>query len=69
MPSGIDGRELAARMHIAAPALKVLLTSGYSPDLPGRERDPSEEQGFLHKPFTPDQLLAAVRHALDTGGR
>ena len=68
MPSGIDGRELAARLHVTAPALKVLLTSGYSPDLPGMKRDPGGEQGFLHKPFTPDQLLAAVRQALDSGG-
>jgi PAS domain S-box-containing protein len=69
MPSGIDGRELAERLHVTAPTLKVLLTSGYSPDLPGMQRDLGKVQGFLRKPFTPDQLLAAVRHALDTSGR
>jgi hypothetical protein len=33
------------------------------------QRDLGKVQGFLRKPFTPDQLLAAVRHALDTSGR
>jgi len=64
MPSGVNGRELAARLRAAQPALKVLLTSGYSPDFAGMQIDANEYQNFLHKPFTPDQLLAAVRRVL-----
>ena len=58
--SGLElGREIARR----APGLKILYISGY--------RDNALEGGgelprpFLHKPFTPDVLLAKVREVLD----
>jgi two-component system, cell cycle sensor histidine kinase and response regulator CckA len=53
------GRELATR----TPALKILYMSGYrdNASAPGGEAP----RAFLHKPFTPDALLAKVREVLD----
>jgi CheY-like chemotaxis protein len=43
--------------------VKVLLTSGYSPELAGDGAGPVTQ--LLTKPFRRDELLAAVREALD----
>jgi PAS domain S-box-containing protein len=54
----IDGFELAKKLSDLSPALKVLYMSGY--------RQSGETPAmFLHKPFTPDALLAKVRDVLD----
>ena len=37
MPGGIGGRELAKRLHLRKPELRVILTSGYSADMAGQE--------------------------------
>ncbi|MCX7604267.1 MAG: response regulator [Bryobacteraceae bacterium] len=62
---GISGKELAERMRIRFPELRVLFVSGYASeeDLPGRAdgagRD--EKTQFLHKPFTTQRLLELIR--------
>lgn len=53
---GMTGTELAKEFRALKPGAKVLLMSGY----PG-----GEEPVDLHKPFTPEDLLRAVRKALD----
>jgi two-component system cell cycle sensor histidine kinase/response regulator CckA len=65
LSSGMNGRELASRLQAERQELRVLLTTGYTADLAGTRIDANELPGFLRKPFTPDQLLAAVRGALD----
>ena len=60
---GMSGRELARALEREAPGLPVVFVSGYDP----------EERAFtdlaaLAKPFSPNQLLAAVGEALE-GGR
>lgn len=59
------GDQLAARLKAAGASVRVLYMSGndvVSADLDG----PLDPHGaFLLKPFTPDQLLIAVRQALD----
>ncbi len=65
MPRGVTGRELADRLRRERRGLKVLFTSGYSPDrLP---TDPALESAtsFLQKPYTVRTLLRAVRDRLD----
>ena len=62
--SGFDlGRELEAR----APRLKVLYMSGYRDNAQGAGGE--APAAFLHKPFTPDALLAKVREVLDAGAQ
>jgi PAS domain S-box-containing protein len=65
MPEGLNGRQLAEQLQLAEPQLRVIFTSGYSPDIAGRELILREGQNFLQKPCPPDQLLAAVRACLD----
>lgn len=60
----IDGVETCRRMREALPALPVLFMSGFA-ELSIRDRLPSSgDYGFLHKPFTPSQLLEAVNDTL-----
>ena len=66
MPHGINGRELAVRLQARKPALRVLLTSGYSPDIAGREITLQERQSFLPKPSSPERILETVRRCLDS---
>jgi PAS domain S-box-containing protein len=55
----MSGRELAARARTKLPELKVLLTSGYTPDVTG------DDGSILTKPFDLDRLAVRVRAALD----
>lgn len=60
---GMHGGELARRLRERFPRLRVLFISGYARNvLEGRI---PEGTSLLAKPFTPDELLARVRAALD----
>ena len=65
MPEGLTGRELAERLQAAKPGLKVIYTSGYSPEMIGT--DPSLRPGanYLPKPYNPETLARMVREHLD----
>ena len=65
MPQGMNGRELAARLRTSDPALRVIFMSGYSADMAGRELTLHAGQDFIQKPYSSQQLLEAVRNALD----
>ena len=65
MPQGMSGRELAARLRTSDAALRIIFMSGYSPDMAGRELNLAPGQDFIQKPCSSQQLLAAVRSALD----
>ena len=65
---GMNGRELAERLRTARPDLPVVFMSAYVPEtafpdgrLPVRSR-------FLHKPFSRDDLRAAVEDILAEAG-
>jgi CheY-like chemotaxis protein len=64
MPEGMNGRELAIQLKKRKPGLKVIFSSGYSPDNIGREFNESETI-FLSKPYVPPQLARVVRECLD----
>jgi two-component system, cell cycle sensor histidine kinase and response regulator CckA len=66
MPEGVSGRELAARLQSRKPSLRVVFTSGYSPDIAGGELSLRERQSFIRKPSSPRHLLETVRRCLDT---
>lgn len=63
LPGGIGGCELARRMRVKQPCLKVLYTSGYG--APQDWAGPGPYSAFLAKPFRRTGLGAAVRALLD----
>jgi PAS domain S-box-containing protein len=68
MPEGMTGRELALQLKKRKPELKVIYSSGYSPDSNGRDFG-QHDTVFLAKPYLPPQLARSVRQALDSGRR
>lgn len=65
MPEGSSGRELARQLQNLQPKLKVILSSGYSAEIAGRELSLQEGQNFIQKPASPYHLLETVRRCLD----
>lgn len=55
----MSGRELMSQIQRRHPNLPVICTSGYA-----GSSNPAEEEVFLEKPFTTQELLARVRHVL-----
>jgi CheY-like chemotaxis protein len=66
MPEGISGPELAAKLRVQRPKLKVIFTSGYSAEVAGRELSLQTGQNFIQKPCSTARLLGAVRLSLDS---
>jgi two-component system CheB/CheR fusion protein len=64
---GLGGRELAERMAIFRPAMKVLFMSGHTQDVVLRE-GVRKGMPFLQKPFRPTELARRVREVLDSPG-
>jgi CheY-like chemotaxis protein len=62
---GMRGPELAIRLRVNRPNLKVLLVSGYAEEIVESGR---EDWPFLAKPFSADSLLAAVDAAMTPDG-
>jgi CheY-like chemotaxis protein len=64
LPDGVNGYDLAEKFRTLKPNLKVILTSGYSPEElgTGSARDGAV---FLPKPFSMRVLLQTVRRSLD----
>jgi PAS domain S-box-containing protein len=67
MPSGMNGNELAKTLQSRNPGLKVIYTSGYSPEILRRDSLYTQGTNFLPKPYDPQTLLKAVRTCLDGG--
>jgi CheY-like chemotaxis protein len=61
---GISVIDLATRLLNASPSLRVLTTSGYPVDITALEAAAPGRVAFLHKPFTPEMLAAAIRRML-----
>lgn len=60
----IDGIELAGKAIAVAPSLRVLLMSGFSEELERAKGLEPARLGLLLKPFTLEQMRAAVRDLL-----
>jgi two-component system cell cycle sensor histidine kinase/response regulator CckA len=65
MPGGLSGRELAERLLVDRPELKVIYCSGYSDEMLGKDSFLRENGNFLEKPFKRNKLLQKVRDCLD----
>jgi two-component system cell cycle sensor histidine kinase/response regulator CckA len=62
---GCGGPELVARLHVQAPALRVLYMSGYAEQSAAHSAGIDRGAPFIEKPFTAAGLLRDVRDALD----
>ena len=65
MPGSVDGRELARRLRHEKPALKVMISSGYSSDMAEVVADAEPGVTFLPKPYQVGTLAQALRQCLD----
>ena len=61
----IGGKEMAERLKINNPGLKVLFTSGYTDDSIGHHGVLEPEVEFLSKPYPLGALTRKVREMLD----
>jgi CheY-like chemotaxis protein len=61
----MGGRDLADRVGMMRPGVKVLFISGYSTDAVEQQGVLAHGSAFLEKPFSPDSLLRKVRDMLD----
>jgi two-component system cell cycle sensor histidine kinase/response regulator CckA len=60
----MTGPQLAGRLQLLYPEIRVLYMSGYRDDQ-FEQYSPIRQEWFLQKPFGPDALVALVRQALD----
>ena len=60
----MSGRELADRLVVARPELRLLFTSGYPADTVLRHGIAESRVDFIQKPFVADELAAAIRRVL-----
>ena len=65
MPEGVSGRQLADQVLADRPEIRIIITSGYSVEVFGKELAPSDNVTFLQKPYQPEQLLSCVRAMID----
>ncbi|MCH8061008.1 MAG: PAS domain S-box protein [Chloroflexi bacterium] len=61
----MSGRELAEKVKLMHPGIKVLYASGYTDDEIVRREIMTDDRQFIMKPFTPLALTNKVREALD----
>jgi CheY-like chemotaxis protein len=55
---GMDGIELANTVRERWPGIKIVIASGHVDSAPG---DGREDLVYVHKPFTPNQLIEALQ--------
>jgi two-component system cell cycle sensor histidine kinase/response regulator CckA len=65
----MTGPELAQRISLQRPEIKVLYVSGYTSDALAQHNMLAPGTAFLQKPFTPETLARQVRTVLDSRGR
>ena len=61
----MSGRLLAAEAAVKRPGIRVLYMSGHSEEIIASQDPPGERIDCLEKPFTANEIAAAVRHVLD----
>ena len=67
MPGGISGGALGRTLQSRKPQLKVIYTSGYSPEITREDSLLAQDVNFLPKPYELTALFKAVRLCLDGG--
>ncbi|RIK89649.1 MAG: hypothetical protein DCC71_25885, partial [Proteobacteria bacterium] len=59
----MNGEELLAHLRALQPDLPVVLVTGYDAAHAAQRFAALRLEGFLHKPWEPEELVAAVRRA------
>lgn len=62
---GLGGRDLVNRLRLRQPSLRAVFMSGYSDSSIFDPDEMGENDTFVHKPFSPQDLLITVRAMLD----
>jgi signal transduction histidine kinase len=65
MPEGINGLDLAQRLRILKPDLKVIVSTGYSQEMARLSASKERDLTFLGKPYEMRLLAITVRECLD----
>jgi CheY-like chemotaxis protein len=65
MPKGMSGAELAENLKAMKPDLRIIYTSGYSPDTFSKNLRLNEGLNYLPKPYPPPRLVETIRACLD----
>ncbi|HEY6221542.1 MAG TPA: ATP-binding protein [Candidatus Eisenbacteria bacterium] len=65
---GMSGRDLAERLSVERPGIRVLFISGFTDDTMVRHGVRDAKVAFLQKPFTLENLARKVREVLDGPG-
>jgi signal transduction histidine kinase/ActR/RegA family two-component response regulator len=65
MPGGMNGRELAEKLWLERPKLKVIFSSGYGAEALGKDFKLDNNLNYLQKPYLPQTLTKAIRTCLD----
>ncbi len=65
MPGRLNGCELAEKLWLERPQLKVIFTSGYSAEVVGVDVIKRKGIQYLQKPYQPQKLALAIRECLD----
>ena len=66
MPGGLNGKEVAQKLLLEKPELKVIYMSGHSPDITLSDLRLGRGIHFLAKPFDTLMLAQTIRTALET---
>jgi PAS domain S-box-containing protein len=65
IPGGINGLEMSAKFASINPAIRLIVTSGYSVEIAKWRMLEQNNVKFIPKPYKMDQVLKAVRDSLD----
>jgi len=63
---GITGKDVFKKLREMNPGIKVVLASGFFEPEIKSELLTAEANGFIQKPYIPDDILRIIREALDT---
>jgi DNA-binding NtrC family response regulator len=66
---GFSGSELARRLAVPRPKMRVLFISGYTDEEAAQLGKINQPLQFLQKPFHPDAFLTKTRQILDQPGK
>jgi CheY-like chemotaxis protein len=66
---GMNGRELAERITLLHPEMKVLFTSGYTENVIVHHGVIEENLNFIGKPYSPQGLAQKIREVLGPGNK